>query len=60
MCAYAIRLARVSKIVSGAREPTSEHAIGGYAVLTEDQAVPDRPPLVVIRDVLASECAAVK
>jgi tRNA(Arg) A34 adenosine deaminase TadA len=59
MCAYAIRLARVSKIVSGARTPTSEHAIGGYAVLTEDQAVPDRPPLVVIRDILASECAAV-
>jgi tRNA(adenine34) deaminase len=59
MCAYAIRLARVSKIVSGARAPTSEHAIGGYAVLTEDQAVPDRPPLVVIRDILASECAAV-
>ena len=60
MCAYAIRLACVSKIVSGAHSPTSEQAIGGYAVLTDDQAVPNRPPLVVITDILATECAAVR
>ena len=56
MCAYAIRLARISIVVSGARVADDGHAISGHTVLTDPHVAPHRPPPVVIRDVLADEC----
>jgi tRNA(adenine34) deaminase len=58
MCAYAIRLARVGTVVSGARTPESEERWSGWSVLTNLESVPRRPPPSVVRDVLAAECLA--
>jgi tRNA(Arg) A34 adenosine deaminase TadA len=58
MCAYAIRLARISVVVSGARSGDSNSAISGYAILTDATLLPNHPPPTVIRDVLAAECEA--
>lgn len=58
MCAYAIRLARVSVVVSGVRSGPVDHTIDGYAILTDASILPGRPPPVVLRDVLAEECQA--
>jgi tRNA(adenine34) deaminase len=60
MCAYAIRLARVSVVVSGARSGDGEHAVNGHIVLTDARVAPNRPPPLVIRDVLARECQGVR
>jgi tRNA(adenine34) deaminase len=60
MCAYAIRLARISVVVCGARGDDGERSVSGYFVLTDDRAVPSRPPPMVIRDVLAQECRSVR
>lgn len=60
MCAYAIRLARVSVVVSGARSGDKEQAINGHIVLTDEAVAPNRPPPLVVRDVLARECQNVK
>ena len=58
MCAYAIRLARISVVVSGARSGDSNSAISGCAILTDGTLLPNHPPPTVIRDVLAAECEA--
>ena len=60
MCAYAIRLARISVVVAGARSGDAEQAINGHVILTDERVAPNRPPPLVIRDVLASECRSVK
>lgn len=58
MCAYAIRLARVSRVVAGARSIDAAWALNGWRVLTSGDILPDRPPPSVIRDVLSGECSA--
>ena len=60
MCAYAIRLARISVIVCGARGGDEGQAISGHGVLTDERVAPNRPPPVVIRDVLVEECQRVR
>jgi tRNA(adenine34) deaminase len=60
MCAYAIRLARISVVVSGARGGDGEQAVSGHLVLTDARVAPDRPAPLVIRDVLAEECQSVR
>jgi tRNA(adenine34) deaminase len=60
MCAYAIRLARISSVVSGARGADDGRAISGYIVLTDPSVAPNRTPPLVIRDVLVQECLDVK
>jgi len=59
MCAYAIRLARVSIVVTGARSSDAERALNGWLVLTSADILPDRPPPALVRDVLSRECHAV-
>ena len=59
MCAYAIRLARISVVVCGARGRDGEHA-SGHIVLTDERVAPSRPPPLVIRDVLVQECESVR
>jgi tRNA(adenine34) deaminase len=58
MCAYAIRLARVGTVVSGARTPQSEGHWSGWRLLTSPDVLARRPPPRVVRDVLAEECLA--
>jgi tRNA(adenine34) deaminase len=60
MCAYAIRLARISVVVCGARGGDREQALSGYIVLTDERVAPNRPPPLVIRDVLVQECQSVR
>lgn len=60
MCAYAIRLARISLVVCGARGGDDGSAISGHGVLTDARLAPNHPPPSVIRDVLAEECQRVK
>jgi tRNA(adenine34) deaminase len=59
MCAYAIRLARISVVVCGARGD-GEHAVNGHLVLTDARVAPNRPPPLLIRDVLAQECQSAR
>jgi tRNA(adenine34) deaminase len=56
MCAYAIRLARISIVVCGARGSDGAHAVSGHLVLTDERVAPNRPPPVVSRDILGREC----
>jgi hypothetical protein len=51
MCAYAIRLARLSLVVSGARSGDAEAPINGFRVLTDPAILPNHPPPKVVRDV---------
>ena len=60
MCAYAIRLARISVVVSGARGGDGAQAVCGHIVLTDADVAPNRPPPLVVRDVLAEECQRVR
>lgn len=65
MCAFAIRLARIRVVVSGARggddgQAVSGQITSGYTVLTDQRVAPDHPPPVVIRDVLVEECQRVR
>ena len=60
MCAYAIRLARISVVVCGARGSDGEQAVNGHIVLTDERVAPNRPPPLVIRDVLTQECERVR
>jgi tRNA(adenine34) deaminase len=60
MCAYAIRLARISVVVSGARGSDPHHTVSGHMVLTDERVAPSRPPPLVIRDVLVQECQSVR
>jgi tRNA(adenine34) deaminase len=59
MCAYAIRLARVSVVVSGARPVAASSSVTGYTILADDSILPSHPPPLLIRDVLEAECRAV-
>ncbi len=58
MCAYAIRLARVSTVVAGARSADAEASARSLMALTDVNFVPDRPPVIFIRDVMEDECSA--
>ena len=60
MCGYAIRLARISVVVCGARGGDEEQAVSGHLVLTDERVAPNRPPPLLIRDVLAQECERVR
>ena len=60
MCAYAIRLARISVVVCGARGADGERPVSGHVVLTDERVAPSRPPPLVIRDVLGQECRSVE
>ena len=60
MCAYAIRLARISVVVCGARGGDEGHSVSGYIILTDERVAPNRPPTIVIRDVLVQECERVR
>jgi tRNA(adenine34) deaminase len=59
MCAYALRLARVSAVVTGTRSTDTDTALSGCAVLADAQVLPGRTPPLLVRDVLATECRAV-
>lgn len=43
MCAYAIRLAHITRVVSLNPEPNSNNRIHGFAILSTPSAVPSRP-----------------
>lgn len=60
MCAYAIRLARISVVVCGARGDDGEQGVSGHIVLTDERVAPNRPPPLVIRDVLVQECQSAR
>jgi tRNA(adenine34) deaminase len=60
MCAYAIRLARISVVVCGARGGDRAEAVSGHLVLTDGRVTPIRPSPLVIRDVLVQECESVR
>jgi tRNA(adenine34) deaminase len=60
MCAYAIRLARISIVVCGAGGDDGKYAVNGDVVLSDERVAPNRPPPVVIRDVLVQECESVR
>jgi tRNA(adenine34) deaminase len=58
MCAYAIRLARVSAVVSGARSSDASSPINGHSVLSDSSILPGYPVPFLTRDVLETECRA--
>jgi tRNA(adenine34) deaminase len=58
MCAYAIRLAHVSVVVTGARSSDAEWTLNGWRVLTSGDILSDNPAPSVVRDVLSRECHA--
>jgi tRNA(adenine34) deaminase len=60
MCAYAIRLARISVVVCGAREGDGRRGVSGHIVLTDERVAPNRRPPLVIRDVLVRECESAR
>lgn len=60
MCAYAIRLARISVVVCGARGGDGSRAASGHIVLTDERVAPNHPSPLVIRDVLVQECQSVR
>jgi tRNA(adenine34) deaminase len=60
MCAYAIRLARISVVVCGAPGGDRGQAVNGHVVLTDERVAPNRPPPLVILDVLVEECQSVR
>ena len=60
MCAYAIRLARISVVVCGARGADAGQGVSGHIVLTGEGVAPNRPPPLVIHDVLVQECQSVR
>src|SRR5262245_52388179 len=60
MCAYAIRLARISVVVCGASGGDGEQPVSGHIVLTDERVAPNRPPPLVIRNVLARECQSAR
>jgi tRNA(adenine34) deaminase len=59
MCAYAIRLARISLVVSGAHSGDDSAPVSGFLVLTDPKILPNHLPPIIVRDVLAEECRAV-
>lgn len=59
MCAWALRLARIATLVSGARLPPGDDAVLAWAVLNDERLLPQRPTPAIVRDVLGDECRAV-
>ena len=59
MCAYAIRLARVRAVVSGAPSSDASNTINGHMVLSDASLLPGHPVPRLIRGVLERECRAV-
>jgi tRNA(Arg) A34 adenosine deaminase TadA len=59
MCPYAITLARIGAVVMGAPSLGPEPVFSGRIVLSNGDVLPDRPPPVVVRNVLSRECQAV-
>jgi hypothetical protein len=55
MCAYAIRLARLSVVVSGTRPADVSTRINRHMVLSDASIVPGRPVPLLIRDVPSVE-----
>lgn len=49
MCAYAIRLARVSTVVSMTPEPGTDGRLHGMNILVDESAVPNRPVPSIVR-----------
>ena len=47
-------------VVTGARPALSHHSIDGCGVLLDARLLPERPPPLLIRDVLADECMVVR
>ena len=41
-------------------EGDGEHTVSGHIVLTDERVAPNRPPPLVIRDVLVQECQSVR
>lgn len=60
MCAYAIRLARIRMVVTGAPSGENSQALNGSTMLAAAEILPDRPTPTVVRDVLRDECEAVR
>jgi tRNA(adenine34) deaminase len=60
MCAYAIRLARISVVVCGARGGEGQPGVSGHIVLADERVAPNHPPPLVIRDVLLQECQSIR
>lgn len=58
MCAYAIRLARIHTVVTGAPSGESSEALNGSTVLAAVNILPNRLTPTVVRDVLRDECEA--
>lgn len=56
MCAYVIRLARISLVVSGTRSGNAEAATMADAILSNANLLPGRTPPLCIRGVLSAEC----
>lgn len=49
MCAYAMRLARLSTVVTGAASKDAHAALNGWNILTTADLLPGRPPPSVVR-----------
>jgi len=60
MCAYAIRLARISVVVCGAPGSDARQAISGHIVLIDEQVAPNHAPPSVIRGILGQECESMR
>lgn len=56
MCAYAIRLARISTVIMGAKSSDAGGIVNGSTVLSDRDVLPDRPVPTVIEGVLSVEC----
>lgn len=59
MCAYALRLARLSMIVTGTASGDAASEWNGCALLTNPDVLPTRTPPVLVRHVLDGECRRV-
>lgn len=58
MCAYAIRLARISMVVAGTQSSDAEATCNGVMILTDGTVLRNRPVPLLMRGVLERECAA--
>ena len=58
MCSYAIRAARLSRVVIGARSPNSGGLTSAYPILIDPNVISWAPPPEVVKDVLLEECEA--